>query len=80
MSKTEIAKIAIKTTVGLGVGKIVGTIVRNNVPPASLSLPQRLCVLAATIVITELVLKKTDAFIDEKVDAIAEIFADVEDD
>jgi hypothetical protein len=66
MTKTNIAKTAAQFVVGIGTGKIVGSIIRNNVTVESPA--DQAAVAATSAVIGWMAAEKTTAWTDAKID------------
>jgi hypothetical protein len=69
MTKLEITKLATKTIVGIGTGKIVHGIIATNVPSGGIV--TKVTVIAAAIVVGMMASEKTEAFTDQKIDEAA---------
>lgn len=68
VTKTELAKKAVSTIVGFGAGKIVSSIIHNNVQPATVI--DQVTVGSATMVFGYLAADISSAYTDSKIDKL----------
>lgn len=68
MKNIEIVKEVGQIAVGIGVGNIVGCIIRTNVPMASFGTIKKVCTCLGTIVLSNMVNEKANKFYEEKFD------------
>lgn len=68
--KIKIVKFVATGIVGMGTGKIVGRIIKNNITPETLI--EKVTVTAAAWVISAVITKATKGFVDEQIDDAVE--------
>ena len=69
MTKLEITKLAAKTIVGFGTGKIVHGVIATNVPAGGIV--TKVTVIAAAVVVGMMASEATEKFTEEKIDEAA---------
>lgn len=69
-TKLSIFKYSIATVVSIGVSKIVGAIVNNNVEPAGLI--SKICVKAAKFALTMMISSMAERHVNEFIDSVVE--------
>ena len=70
LSKLSIFKYSIAAVVSIGVSKIVGAIVQNNVAPAGLF--SKICVTVAKIAVTMLISEMAEKQVNKFIDSVVE--------
>jgi hypothetical protein len=69
MNKLQITKTVTSTIVGVGTGKIVATIIQNNVHPETTT--DKVAVAAASFALGSMIADKTREYTNAKIDEIA---------